>query len=122
MDKYNVEAGDSMERSHVPFIVILLRKLHEWKIGHGGELPTPSVDRRAFTDSINAFRQAANGDDENVDEALAAMGQHVWRPISAGQEGRVPSGVHELFKDEACDKVTEKVRTAERGCRVDQPG
>jgi amyloid beta precursor protein binding protein 1 len=99
-----------MERSHVPFVVILLRKLQQWMQDHDGELPKPSVDRKAFTDSINAFRQTENSDDENVDEALGALGQHVWRPVSAGTEGVVPKDIRALFQDKACENVTSKVR------------
>lgn len=99
-----------MEYSHIPYIVILLRKLQEWKQSNNGQLPIPSRDRRAFTTSINEFRQTDNADAENVDEALEALGQHVWRPIIAGVEGHVPSTVQALFKDDACSNISEKVR------------
>jgi amyloid beta precursor protein binding protein 1 len=98
-----------MEQSHIPFVVILLRKLQEWKNSHGGELPKPSTDRKAFVDSINAFRQAANSDEENVEEALSALGQHVWRPVAAGEKGIVPPEIKALFEDKACEMITSKV-------------
>jgi len=107
--KYDVDAADTMERSHVPFVVILLRKLKDWQDGHEGKLPAPSADRKGFTDSINSFRRAENADDENVEEALGALGQHVWRPISAGTEGIIPAHIRALFEDPLCDDLTSKV-------------
>lgn len=95
-----------MEHSHVPYIVILLRKLSEWKKSSDGKLPEPANDRKAFTDSINSFRQAENADAENVDEALEALGQHVWRPISTGQ--LIPESTQALFKDASCSTITSK--------------
>lgn len=107
--EYKVEDIDSMEHSHIPFVVVLLRKLSEWQQSHDGQLPKPSQDRKAFTASINSFRKTDNADAENVDEALTAMSQHVWRPIIAGQDGRVPPEIQKLLQDEACTNLNEKV-------------
>lgn len=103
---YDVDTSDSMTRSHTPFIVILIRTLQEWTQSHEGSQPQPSKDRKAFTDSVNAFRQAANADDENVDEAIAALGQHVWRPIAV--QSTIPAEIAALLDDEACLQVTDK--------------
>lgn len=109
-EEYKIKGIDSMEHSHIPYVVILLRKLQEWKQSHDGHLPIPSKDRKAFTNSINEFRQTDNADAENIDEALEALGQHVWRPISAGDQGKIPSTVQALFKDDACNNISGKVR------------
>lgn len=74
---------------------------------HSGSLPTPSSDRKTFADKINALRDPANLDTENFDEAIAALGQNLWRPISSGR--KIPADVEALFNDPACDTVTAKV-------------
>lgn len=106
---YDVGTQDSMAHSHIPFVVILLRKLEEWSAQHGGNLPQPSTDRKAFTDTIHAMRRPGNADEENIDEAIAALGQHVWRPVASTSGSAVPSEITTLFDDPACDGVTAKV-------------
>lgn len=76
---------------------------------HGGSLPVPSKDRKAFSDLINDFRKKDNPDAENVDEAVNALGQHIWRPIANASEDHVPSDVKALFRDEVCEHVSAKV-------------
>ncbi|CAD6884835.1 unnamed protein product [Tilletia controversa] len=80
-DSANLQTTDTMEFAHVPFVVLLLRKLKEWREAHGGSLPVSS-DRRAFLDSVNALRrQAGDADQENIDEAVSALTQHIWGPL-----------------------------------------
>lgn len=95
-----------MAHSHVPFIVLLLRVLADWQASHSNEHPSPSKDRKDFVTSINSLRQAGNLDLENFDEAIAALGQNVWRPISSGR--KVPAEIEALFKDPACDMLHSK--------------
>lgn len=75
---------------------------------HDGALPTPSTDRKPLSERINSLRDPANLDTENFDEAVSALGQNVWRPISSGH--KVPADVETLFSDPACENVTAKVR------------
>lgn len=103
---YDIDDKDPIAHSHIPFIVILLRRLHDWTRKHDGALPKPFKDRKAFVDSINALRDPANVNTGNFDEAIAALGQNVWRPISTS--GRVPPDIEALFRDTACESVTEK--------------
>ncbi|KDN41610.1 hypothetical protein K437DRAFT_258206 [Tilletiaria anomala UBC 951] len=115
LEKYalsvHVQPEDSMERSHIPFIVLLMRTLHEWKEQHGGALPDPAVDRKSFTDKVWACKHPGEVDSENVEEAVAALNSHVWRPIrqlkekNAAGEAGVPTEIQQLFKDAACEKI-----------------
>ncbi|PWN37308.1 uncharacterized protein FA14DRAFT_159419 [Meira miltonrushii] len=107
-DSYDMDASDTMARSHIPFVIVLLRKLEEWSQTHDGKLPQPSKDRKAFTDSINELRKGSDADEENIDEALAALGQHIWRPIANGLETKIPSEIDSLLKDEACTNISSK--------------
>jgi len=98
-DSADLRTTDTMEFAHIPFVVLLLRKLKEWRESHAGAPPT-SADRRAFLDSLDSLRQqAGDADQENIDEAVAALTQHIWGPL-----GRplVPSGVKALLEDPKC--------------------
>ncbi|KAN0060147.1 hypothetical protein ACQY0O_008121 [Thecaphora frezii] len=105
-DSFDLDTDDSMLHSHIPFVVILLKKLAEWKQKNGGSLPT-TANRADFVALINASRRPDNADEENFDEAIAALGKHVWRPISSdgAGSGGVPSEVRALFDDPECQKV-----------------
>lgn len=107
-DSYDLDATDTMTRSHIPFVIILLRKLKEWSLSHEGSLPKPSKDRKSFTDLINQLREGSDADEENIDEALAALGQHIWRPIANGSEATIPNQIASLLKDEACSNISSK--------------
>ncbi|PWZ01745.1 hypothetical protein BCV70DRAFT_199176 [Testicularia cyperi] len=104
---FDLATTDSMEHSHIPFPIILLKKLSEWQAQNGGSLPT-SKDRDALAKSINAARMPGNADAENFDEAIAALGKHVWRPIASNGVGGggVPDEVNAILGDPACDHIT----------------
>lgn len=107
-DSYDIDTSDTMAKSHIPFVIILLRKLKEWILSHDGNLPQPSKDRKAFTDLINELRKGSDADEENIDEALAALGQHIWRPIANGMQAKIPSEIDCLLKDDACSTISSK--------------
>ena len=95
--KYAVDASDSYAMSHVPFVVLLLQALEAWRATHDGAMPSPA-SRRAFVDFMRA-RAPPGVDTENMDEALAALAPHVWRPL---QSPPVPASVTALFDDAQC--------------------
>lgn len=51
---------------------------------------------------------AGNPDAENFDEAIAALGKHVWRPVASNGVGGggVPDHVEAMFKDSCCQQIT----------------
>ncbi|SAM64750.1 related to auxin-resistance protein [Ustilago bromivora] len=105
--QFDLNTADTMEHSHIPFPIILIKKLVEWQSTHDGNLPT-SEDRDAFLKLINASRLAGNPDSENFDEAVSALGKHLWRPLASNGVGGggVPDEVQAMFKDPACDNLT----------------
>ena len=95
--QFAVDPSDSLAKSHTPYIVLILRALDAWASRHHGDMPT-SAERREFIDTMTSQR-AEYGDAENMDEALAALAQHVWRPL---QSPAVPAHVTALFDDAQC--------------------
>lgn len=106
-EQFELDTTDTMEHSHIPFPVILIKKLGEWQSTHDGKLPT-SKDRDAFVKLINASRRANNPDAENLDEAISALGKHLWRTLASNGVGGggVPDEVQTLFQDAACSNLT----------------
>lgn len=104
---FDLNTKDTMEHSHIPFPIILIKKLAEWQAAHDGQLPT-TKDRDAFVKQVNASRVASNPDAENFDEAISALGKHLWRPIASNGVGGggVPDEVEAMFQDAACDNLT----------------
>ncbi|KAL4401418.1 NEDD8 activating enzyme [Malassezia pachydermatis] len=98
---YTADTHDTLAQSHIPYVVLLLQALAAWKKDHAGAYPTSS-ERRAFISHVEAFR-TPGADTENVDEALAALAQHVWRPI---QSSAVPADVTALMDDWRCRQLS----------------
>ncbi|WFD46146.1 hypothetical protein GLX27_000775 [Malassezia furfur] len=99
--KFDLDTADSLQRSHIPYVVLLLRALHDWKEEHGA-LPT-TASRADFLAFLRARRP--EGDSENFDEAHAALAQHVWRPL---QSPAVPPNIAGMLDDVHAKEVSEK--------------
>ncbi|PKK76763.1 NEDD8-activating enzyme E1 regulatory subunit-like protein [Rhizophagus irregularis] len=97
VNTFNFETLDSMDHAHVPYVVILLKYLKQWKQDHDGKLPSTSAERNEFKQLVQSGRR--NVDEENFDEALAS----VWKACAAT---KVPHHVEEIFKNSSCDSIT----------------
>ena len=101
VDAVDLAALDSYERSHVPYVV-LIRKA----------LATTPPERAALRAALDRLRTAA--DQENVDEAVAALPQHVWRPLGAPP---VPPHVQHVL-DLVPARAVDAAFVADRGVRA----
>lgn len=82
---------------HVPYILILLYYLDQWKQSHNGKLPDTFKEKTALRALIKAGARTENaeGGEENFDEAAAAVLKTV-APFS------IKSGCKEMFEKESC--------------------
>ncbi|CAI2167652.1 14243_t:CDS:10 [Funneliformis geosporum] len=94
---YNFDTLDSMDHGHIPYVVILLKYLEQWKQDHDGKLPSTSAERNEFKQLIQSGKR--NADEENFDEALSSA----WKACTAT---KVPRQVEEIFKDSSCENIT----------------
>ncbi|EJD08513.1 uncharacterized protein FOMMEDRAFT_131246 [Fomitiporia mediterranea MF3/22] len=85
-----LETMDGTEHAHIPYAVILVRALDDWKVSHGGEVPKTSADRAAFKKSVLAMKRKP--DEENFDEAAT-------QTYRAYTETKVPYDIAQLFED-----------------------
>ncbi|KAF9552843.1 hypothetical protein CPC08DRAFT_698258 [Agrocybe pediades] len=84
------ENMDVTDHGHVPYVIVLVRLLEEWKKTHGGSPPSTYPEKQEFKKTILAMRKKA--DEENFEEA-EAQAYRVWTPSN------VPSEIRDLFKD-----------------------
>ncbi|KAI5831997.1 hypothetical protein K523DRAFT_370965 [Schizophyllum commune Tattone D] len=88
---------DSTDHAHVPFVVILVRALEDWKNLHDGKPPQTYAEKKEFKTTVQAMKKKF--DEENFDEA-GAQAYRCW------SETGVPSEVSALFDAPELSSVT----------------
>ncbi|KAF8066907.1 hypothetical protein FPV67DRAFT_1496954 [Lyophyllum atratum] len=83
-------AMDPTEHGHIPYVIILVRALEDWKKAHDGKPPQTYPEKKAFKAGILAMK--TKFDEENFDEAEA-------QAYRATAETGVPSEIAALFQD-----------------------
>ncbi|KAF8965437.1 hypothetical protein BDZ97DRAFT_1918283 [Flammula alnicola] len=84
------ENMDVTDHGHVPYVIILVRLLEEWKKTHNGLSPSTYAEKQEFKKTILTMRKKS--DEENFEEA-EAQAYRAWTSSS------VPSEIRELFQD-----------------------
>ncbi|TFK45262.1 hypothetical protein OE88DRAFT_1715442 [Heliocybe sulcata] len=91
------EKMDPTEHAHVPYVVILVSALEDWKKSHGGNPPKTYAEKQQFKKRIQGMRRKP--DEENFEEA-EAQAYRAWT------ETTVPSEISALFKDSGLSSLT----------------
>ncbi|KAK7039482.1 NEDD8-activating enzyme E1 regulatory subunit [Favolaschia claudopus] len=81
---------DPTDHTHVPYVIILVRALADWKATHDGKSPQTTAEKKQFKEGVLAMKIKI--DEENFDEA-EAQAYRCWT------ETRVPSEITALFQD-----------------------
>jgi hypothetical protein len=81
---------DQKEHRLVPFLVILIRELSKWKVGHEGSIPTGFQQQQEFRKQVTESASRLP-DQQNYTEALNNISS-VFKP-----RGYVPDEVQELL-------------------------
>ncbi|KAJ9155019.1 NEDD8-activating enzyme E1 regulatory subunit [Pleurostoma richardsiae] len=81
------------EHGHLPYVVILLHYLDEWRETHNGQYPSNYAEKTEFKKMVaaGARRDNPEGGEENFDEAVAAVVKTLVPPS-------LPSGLREIFE------------------------
>lgn len=100
------ELGDITQMSdhdhgHIPWLLLLLHFLDEWKQTHDGAYPSSFKEKTSFRELVGSKARTNNpeGGEENFDEACAAVLKSV-NPPSVG------SGCREMFGMPQCTNLT----------------
>lgn len=96
----DLESMDDHQHGHVPYILLLLRFLSQWKQSHGA-MPDNYKEKSAFREFVrsNARTKNAEGGEENFDEAVAAVLKTI-SPFS------LRSSIREIFEMQQCQQLT----------------
>ncbi|QKX58130.1 uncharacterized protein TRUGW13939_05251 [Talaromyces rugulosus] len=93
----DLEALDDHDHGHVPYILILLHYLENWKSEHEGKAPETYKEKTAFRELVRsgARTNTPEGGEENFDEAVGAVLKSI-NPWS------LRSNIREIFEMEQC--------------------
>lgn len=96
----DIDKLDDHEHGHLPYLVLLIHFLDQWKESHDGRYPSTYKEKMEFRNLVqNAARtDNAEGGEENFDEAAAAVLKALVSPS-------LPSGLREVFEYEPQDPV-----------------
>ena len=88
------------DHGHIPYLLLLLHYLEQWKQEHGGKYPENYKEKSAFRDIVKAGARMNNpeGGEENFDEAVAAV-------LKSLNPSTTPSGLREIFNEDDCKNL-----------------
>jgi amyloid beta precursor protein binding protein 1 len=91
------------DHGHVPYTILLLYFLEEWKKSHDGKVPSAYREKTEFRDFLRAGMRTNNaeGGEENFEEAIAAVLKSLNEPTAS-------SATKEVFVAEECQNLTPK--------------
>jgi amyloid beta precursor protein binding protein 1 len=89
------------DHGHVPYLVLLLHYLEEWKKTHDGRVPNAYREKTEFRDFVRSGMRTKNaeGGEENFEEAVLAVLKSLNDPAPS-------SGVKEVFGAQECQNLT----------------
>ncbi|KAK4103550.1 hypothetical protein N658DRAFT_505232 [Parathielavia hyrcaniae] len=99
----DIDGLDNFEHGHLPYVVILLHYLEQWKAANDGNYPTTYKEKTDFRKVVQAAARTdiPEGGEENFDEAAAAVLKTLAPPS-------LPSGLKEVFEYEHSDPVEQR--------------
>lgn len=97
----HLDTLDDHQHGHVPYIILLLHYLEQWKSSHGGNAPSNYKEKTEFRELVRSSARVDNpeGGEENYDEAVAAVLKSL-NPFS------LRSSLREIFEMDACKNLT----------------
>ncbi|KAF3066530.1 NEDD8-activating enzyme E1 regulatory subunit [Daldinia childiae] len=96
----DIDALDDHEHGHLPYVVILLHYLEEWRQSHNGQNPTSYNDKTAFNKFVLSKARTNNpeGGEENFQEAATAINKNIKVP-------ELEPGVQEIFNHQVANEI-----------------
>ncbi|KAK4245472.1 hypothetical protein C7999DRAFT_43002 [Corynascus novoguineensis] len=99
----DIDGLDDFQHGHLPYVVILLHYLEQWKAAHDGKHPASFKEKTEFRKIVQGAARTNNpeGGEENFDEAAAAVVKTVVQPS-------LPSGLKEVFEYKHTDPAEQR--------------
>ncbi|GMJ13408.1 AUXIN RESISTANT 1 [Hibiscus trionum] len=93
----DLNVQDPVAHKHIPYVVILVKMVDEWKTGHEGTLPSTREEKREFKELLKSRMTAM--DEENYKEAIDASFK-VFAPQG------ISSDLQQILNDSCADVGT----------------
>ncbi len=100
-----IDGMSDHQHGHIPFVLLLLHYLDEWKAGHGGRAPENYKEKSEFRELVRrgARTGSAEGEEENYEEAVGAVLKSLNPPA-------LSTAVKEVLEAQECKNLTKEVR------------
>ncbi|KAJ5265513.1 hypothetical protein N7505_004563 [Penicillium chrysogenum] len=97
----NLDTLDDHQHGHVPYLLLLLHFLEQWKHSHDGNAPSNYKEKTEFREFVRSQARTSNpeGGEENFDEAAAAVLKTIT-PFS------LRSSIREIFEMDQCRQLS----------------
>lgn len=97
----DLSALSDHDHGHIPYILLLLHYLKEWKASHDGNYPSTFKEKTQFRDLVRSGVRTDNpeGGEENYDEACAAVLKSIAPPP-------MERGCKEMLAMQSCVELT----------------
>lgn len=105
LDKRASEGGmDNYEHGHVPYVLLLLKYLDDWKAEHNGQYPSNYKEKNEFKAMLldKMRTDVPGGSEENYEEAAAAIMKNL-------KQADISSDAKEVLEDPRCINPTADV-------------
>ncbi|CAG8506643.1 7372_t:CDS:10 [Diversispora eburnea] len=90
---------DNTDHAHIPYVIILLKYLDQWKREHDGNLPKTYSEKKEYQSIIERGKRTI--DEENFSEALT----NAWKACTPN---KITQDIQEILNDPACENITTK--------------
>ncbi|ETV94811.1 hypothetical protein, variant [Aphanomyces invadans] len=100
-DSFDLDNLDSYERGHVPYVVILIQAMQEWKAKHHGALPKTFAEKHDFKQLIRSQCHGSFGQEVNFVEAY----DNAFKAYSLPKDG-IPDEVLDVLHHAKSVNVT----------------
>lgn len=99
----DLEHMNAEDHGHVPYLVLLVHYLEEWRKTHDGKYPTAYREKQEFREVVRSGMRTKNseGGEENFEEAIANVLKNLNEPIAT-------SAVREVFNAPECQAQLSK--------------
>ncbi|KAL2407937.1 NEDD8-activating enzyme E1 regulatory subunit [Exophiala dermatitidis] len=97
----DISSMSDHDHGHIPYILLLLYYLRQWKASHNGNVPSNFKEKTEFRDLVRSGARTDNaeGGEENFDEACAAVLKSIAPPP-------IGSGCREMMSMPSCTNLT----------------
>ncbi|CAK4080337.1 unnamed protein product [Aphanomyces euteiches] len=101
-DSFDLASLDSHAHGHVPYVVILIQSINEWKAAHGGQLPTGFALKEEFKALVQSKSRGSFGHELNFTEAIDNAFKAYTLPKDI-----IPDEVHDVLNHARMIKLTQ---------------